>query len=60
MSSWRDDFDFEPGTHPAVKYAMQARSWPFPTQPHYTDRTPPPTYDSPPKPDNRRDPSDPA
>jgi hypothetical protein len=32
--SWRDDFDLEPNTHPAIAYALQslrpAQRWPFP------------------------------
>ena len=61
MSSWRDDLDLEPNTHPTIAYALHAmrgaKQWPFPTQPHYTDKTPPPTDDSPPSPRNRRPPS---
>lgn len=33
-SSWRDDYDFEPGTNPAVAHAIHALHtaprWPFP------------------------------
>lgn len=33
-SSWRDDYDFEPGTNPAVAHAIHALRtapvWPFP------------------------------
>lgn len=56
-SSWRDDLDLEPNTHPTIARALHAMRWPFPTQPHYTDRTPPPTDDRSPSPPDRRPPS---
>ena len=31
MSSWRDDLDLEPNTHPTIAHALHAlRGWPFP------------------------------
>ena len=61
-SSWRDDFDLEPNTHPTIAYALQAmrtahaaqlanerlKNWPFPAQPIPPDRkTPPPRHADP-------------
>ena len=58
-SSWRDEFDLEPNTHPTIAYALQhmrtahaarmandkAQRWPFPVAPIPPDRkTPPPRH----------------
>ena len=48
-SSWRDDFDLEPNTHPTIAFALQALRpppvWPFPPELIPVDkRTPPPKH----------------
>lgn len=46
-SSWRDDLDLEPNTHPTIAQALHAmrgvQRWPFPIRPTQPDKTPPPT-----------------
>ena len=44
MSSWRDDLDLEPNTHPTIAHALHAlrgaKRWPFPTATGPTPWTP--------------------
>ena len=40
MSSWRDDFDLEYGSHPTLAYVLHALSWPFPPPSGPTPWTP--------------------